>query len=521
MNPFLRTAIAAGLGSVLAVWIGFGVANQDYTFALVATAIGLWALLEWLRGPLPEAWVLAAALFGYLIGNRGFAQLSLSNQLPLLPAEAALLCGATAVAIRTALHRTSAFNRDSLNVTLGLWFLLGLARLWIDVRTHGAVALRDFATVYYALFFFIAQSLARHAASLRLLRFTVLAAALVLPVSYLVYRQFPDFVFANLVFRGGPLIFYKDDLVAAYLFAGFFLFSTVPHWPTLLRYGFATLSYGAAFTIDSSRAAIVGLAVTSVWWAFARRWAPWRLQAVLVPAAALGLLIVALTSEKEFERSRFFALYEHVRSIVDVAGTGSYRSADREYVGDNNRFRAFWWRAVTEETMEYGPVFGLGFGANLTERFVRTYQLDLGEEFNVRSPHSIFFTVLGRMGLVGLVAWLAVVAAMIVRTRRLVLSIAADPAALPVLGWWSVAWLLLVSGSFGVVLEGPMGAVLFWTALGLANGLTPRPGDAPAETPDAAAAAISDSATIDDAPISPAPALPSTPARPEVPASSS
>jgi hypothetical protein len=37
------------------------------------------------------------------------------------------------------------------------------------------------------------------------------------------------------------------------------------------------------------------------------------------------------------------------------------------------------------------------------------------------------------------------------------------------LGWWSVAWVMLTSGCFGVVLEGPMGAVVFWTALGMAN----------------------------------------------------
>lgn len=508
MNPFLRTAIAAGLGSVLAVCTGFGVAAQDYTLTLVASAIGLWALLEWLHGPLPEAWVLAAALFGYVIGNRGFAQLSLSSQVPLLPAEAALLCGAAAVVVRIALHRTSAFNRDSLNVALGVWILLGLARLWIDVRTHGAIAVRDFATVYYAVFFFIAQSLARHAASLALLRRTMLGAALALPVCYGLYREFSDLIFSRLLFRGDPLIFYKADLVAAYLFAGFFLFSTVPHWPALLRHGFASLSYTTAFTIDSSRAAIVGLVATSAWWALGRCWTPWRLQGVLVPTALLGLLVVALTSEREFERSRFYALYEHVRSIADIGGTGSYRSADRQYVGDNNRFRAFWWRAVAEETLDSGPAFGLGFGANLTERFARTYQLDLGEEFNVRSPHSVFFTVLGRMGLVGLAAWLAVVAAILVRTRRLVRLAATDPSALPVLGWWSVAWMLLVSGSFGVVLEGPMGGVLFWTALGLANALTPRPRD-----DEASVEAANEELPTGE----PARALPSAPALPEVP----
>ena len=32
---------------------------------------------------------------------------------------------------------------------------------------------------------------------------------------------------------------------------------------------------------------------------------------------------------------------------------------------------------------------------------------------------------------------------------------------------WLTAWAILTSSCFGVVLEGPMGAVLFWTAVGI------------------------------------------------------
>ena len=38
------------------------------------------------------------------------------------------------------------------------------------------------------------------------------------------------------------------------------------------------------------------------------------------------------------------------------------------------------------------------------------------------------------------------------------------------LGMWIGAWVVFVSACFGVVLEGPMGAVLFWVMLGAANG---------------------------------------------------
>jgi len=38
-----------------------------------------------------------------------------------------------------------------------------------------------------------------------------------------------------------------------------------------------------------------------------------------------------------------------------------------------------------------------------------------------------------------------------------------------VLALWCSCWVILVSACFGVVLEGPMGAVVFWSLLGLAN----------------------------------------------------
>jgi hypothetical protein len=53
---------------------------------------------------------------------------------------------------------------------------------------------------------------------------------------------------------------------------------------------------------------------------------------------------------------------------------------------------------------------------------------------------------------------------MLVRTLRSVRSTDAGTA-----GLWCAAWVILVSACFGVVLEGPMGAVVFWTILGLAS----------------------------------------------------
>jgi len=469
MDPRLRFWLVVLLGTALGVSAAFAIAQENYALAGLTTAATLWLLMEWAGGPRPEAWLMAVALAGYVVGNRGFAQISVTRAIPLLPAEAVLLAGVAATLLRMAFRKVGAVRRDVLNYAILAWMLLGAARLWPDIRTYGAVALRDFATVYYALFFFVAQSLARHATSARLLRAALLAACAVLPFTYFLFTHFENFFLQTVAVRGVPLLFYKDDLAAAYLFAGFFMLMTVPDWPRLPRIALALASYASAFAINSSRAAIMGLVVTSAWWAAARRWAPWKLQALAVPLGVGALTVVALVAHGDFKDSRAYALYEHVASMVDFTGTGRYASEDRRYVGDNNRFRLAWWRSVAEETWADGPVFGLGFGADLTERFVRNYERDLGEDFNTRSPHSIVFTMLGRMGLTGLAAFLVIVGAMALRTYRLARVARTDDAALPALGWWSVSWVMLSSACFGVVLEGPMGAVVFWTALGLAN----------------------------------------------------
>lgn len=497
MHPRLRFWLVVALGALAGVVASFGLAQETYALAgLLVVLIG-WLLLEWAGGPRPEAWLLAATLAGYLLGNRGFAQLLLTPQFPLLPAEAALLAGVTAAILRMAFRQTAVVIRDALNAAVLVWVLLGAARLWPDFQANGVVALRDFAMIYYALFFFVAQSLARHAPSARLLRGAVLAACAALPITYFIFSRFTDFFLQTLQFRGVPLVFYKDDLVAANLFAGFFLLMTVPSWPLLLRGGLALAAYASAFAINSSRAAIMGLLVTSAWWAVARRWAPWKLQAVAAPFALGGLALLAAVQERDFKQSRLYTLYEHGASVVDFTGTGRYSTEDRRYVGDNNRFRLAWWRAVAEETRAGGLVFGLGFGADLTSRFLRTYEFDLGEEFTTRSPHSIVFTVFGRMGLAGLVAFGCIAGAMARRTLRVARRARTDDTALPALGWWSVSWVMLTSACFGVVLEGPMGAILFWTSLGMANAAS---NDTPEDPSPPATAALFLDASLRPAP---------------------
>jgi O-antigen ligase len=94
---------------------------------------------------------------------------------------------------------------------------------------------------------------------------------------------------------------------------------------------------------------------------------------------------------------------------------------------------------------------------------VREYYPESSEEFAVRSPHNVLITVFARMGAVGLSVLFAVMGVVGVRTLRAVRSGPREAAP------WCAVWIMFVSACFGVVLEGPMGAVIFWTVLGLAH----------------------------------------------------
>lgn len=477
MSPRTRSLIGGASGVLLALMVGASLANEDYLLAVGCSAVIFWALTERFTGAYPEAWLLAGTLFGYIAGNRGFAQLQISGEFPLFPAEAVLLVAVPVLLVRLAQKRARAFHRDPLNYAIFLWLMLGSARLPLDVPAYGFLAVRDYAMVYYAAFFFIGQAYAGHAASARVLSRAVTAACLALPVLATLIQFLPEFFLSTLTVRGIPLIFYKDDLLATLFAAAFFWLWTrwefrrqrlwlVPVTACLLMVS----------TTTSPRAAMVAVAGVTGLWLLARRWQIAATQAAIVGTAVVVAVAVFSFSDRDLRQTAAYSTYEHAISIFDFQAKGNYMNRQSGDPGDNNRFRIVWWRAVAEETAEENPVFGLGFGHDLAARFLVDYGLLQADDFSARSPHSMIMSVFGRLGLAGLACWLAIAVAMLALTRRVLRAGTADQR-----GFASVAWVIWISACFGVVLEGPMGAVVFWTVLGLANGAsTKEDGDEPA-----------------------------------------
>lgn len=466
-TPATRAIIVAIASGIVAAILGWQIAEENYILlALMSVAVLALVLGALGSGP-PWAVFLGALLLGYMVGNRGFAQVMPLPGIPLLPAEIFLVAGVSWLFWQGVRSGLLPLQRDALNVGVLLWFVIGSSRISIDVRVHGFLALRDFATVYYAAFFFIAQRLATHTKHRKTVVWFLVASSILQPPIYLLTEAFPAFFFETLVFRGAPLVYFKGDLALTFTAVSSMLLALAGprRW---CRWSWPVASIEMLAVIaGENRASMLAALSAMIWLAFscARRVAAIQLGSLV--AAFVVVLGLSLVTGNPWAEKRIADATERLVSIGDFAGDGSYRSAESNIKGDNNRFRSLWWREVVGETTREAPWFGLGFGHDLAREFLRVFSPGAGEDFSARSPHSIVITVFGRMGLAGLLPFLLICAGLTIRLAR---SLQADKADWTRLGLWLTAWIILVSSLFGVVLEGPMGAALFWSVAGLANG---------------------------------------------------
>jgi O-antigen ligase len=462
-----RRLIAAG-ALILALVCGSSIAQEEYLLAGMLMALAAMAATWKVSGLSPDVFFAGLMLFGYLVGNRGFAQLQPPG-VPLLPAEAGLALGAAFLAARCVLARTLPFRRQALDLVLVAWIAVGAIRFAVDFRTYAFTALRDFAMVYYAVFFLLARQWGADPAARRWLLGWLLAGVVVMLPLWVGFTQAPDFFITQTAFRGIPLIYYKGDVAAALMAAAAAALTARALFTGHRGTALLAAAASALAALSNSRAALVALAAGGLWALAVRHWRFVRFQLGLGLAAVAGLGLWAAVGPGSFHESRLYLLYESVASIADPGGEREYQSQDLQDKPDNNRFRSVWWQQVAGETLAEGPWLGLGFGYNLADEFTRVYFAEATEEFTARSPHNFLLTVFARMGVVGLLPFLAFLGLVALRTWRSGRLAAAGEAGGRDFGLWVGAWVILVSACFGVVLEGPMGAVIFWTVLGLAS----------------------------------------------------
>jgi hypothetical protein len=154
------------------------------------------------------------------------------------------------------------------------------------------------------------------------------------------------------------------------------------------------------------------------------------------------------------------------RQIIENLVSIFVPSSDPGLAGTRT-FRLAWWSEIVDYTV-FGPYFwdGKGFGVNLAT--ADGFQPTADE--SLRAPHNSHMTALARMGVPGLVLWLALqgtFAVMLLRAtwnhRRQGDGLLAAAGA-----WVLVYWVaMMVNTSFDPYLEGPQGGIWFWSLFGL------------------------------------------------------
>lgn len=459
---FTRRLIIAG-SIAFAIWAASSLADGSLWLAGLLSAAALGAAAHAVLRVRVDALFSGLVMLGLLIGNRGFAQLSPPN-LPLLPAEAALGLSLVVGLWTAAYLRRLPISTDAVSVSLIAWIVVSTTRLPFDIRQFGLIAIRDFATVYYALFFFFAQEWHRMPEARAWLHRCLIAGLTIAPLAFEAFKHWPEVIMSLTEVRQIPLIFIKGDTMAALMAGGAAWCGCLATARRHIGYGVLGLLLLTSILLSNSRAALVALVVLAVWFCLARAWRLLRMVAIYAFAAFTVMLAIALFSDQLWHETEIYRAYERVASIADLSGTRTYRSAALQDKGDNNEFRLTWWALVARQTWEEGRWLGLGFGRELAAEFARIYYPEADESFTARSPHNVVLSVFARSGVIGLLSFLVFLLFFARSTWR-----AARNGVNDAFGLWLFGWGVFVSACFGVVLEGPMGAVVFWTVLGLAN----------------------------------------------------
>lgn len=138
-----------------------------------------------------------------------------------------------------------------------------------------------------------------------------------------------------------------------------------------------------------------------------------------------------------------------------------------EGVEGTKEWRIAWWSDIIGYTINGRYRWlGKGYGINLADDDGYQVQAD----GSLRSPHNGHITVLARSGVVGMVAWLLFLGALLGSVAR---SATARDSGNKLGALWLLTYLIaaLVNATFDVYLEGPQGGIWFWALAGLAMSL--------------------------------------------------
>jgi O-antigen ligase len=466
MNPLARLLAVGVPGFFIALLLGAQAGQGNVVLCvLVILGVLVFAASSVLaRSGRLEVAIVAFLIFGYIVGSRGFAELAPVR--PFFVGEIGLMLVTVMLIARSVLARDAAIFRTALAKLVALYFVVAAVRCSFTISQYGLTAIRDLAAVYYCIFFFVALQLGSRPKArqffARCLQVTFFCQAIVAVASMVT----PDLL-GHVVVAGIPVLAQKGDLTAAFSVVGIFFLSMQRELFGLrwLRTAVVLVLTATVFA-SSARAALVAFATGAVFifLAGARRFFIYPLVVIL---GGLFLLFSAdVLMERSHRSETMNRFHDKIYSIVDFSSEATYRTELGETKAANNAFRSTFWKVMVNETTKDNPFFGKGFGYDFLPNFERYYAR--GGWHGLRSPHNYYVTVYGRMGLVGFAIFAAITLLIFRGAWHASRNVRLGRVEGSDFSYWCCTIALLVAGTFGVVLEGPMGAIPFWTFLGFA-----------------------------------------------------
>jgi hypothetical protein len=470
-----QRALAVSLVVALSVVAGFAASLPTWPLIVLGATLGTVGVVVRAYWRIPLVVQLVLVVFaGYVLLNRNFAELHIPvGALPVYVGELLL-----AVSLPWAIVNwpRQARGLSSFWFALGLWLIYAFARLLAGGFGYGLDAIRDFAIAYYGLFALVGYAIWPSVSHKTWTLFFTLLFVAIIPVQAFVIIAGPF----GMPIPGSddPTYVNRQDVMAVSLIAAATFFLLVLRAARLVAARIAVSSLALGLVIPQEvRAATLGAAVLLGVFAVQRRWGV-LLGLLALPVASYALISLAGVEVRgrNGSSSPEVWLNRQVSTVSALLGGDAATEARRGVfagrdVGlDTVAWRLAWWNALIDDVSSSADktFFGNGFGADLTAPL--GFQPDPTNPRLLRSPHNFVLTLLARSGLVGLTLWLAVVALWLVPVLA---SIRGATRAGRQSDADYVLWLtaypvaIVVAALFGVVLEGPYGAIPCYILLGM------------------------------------------------------
>ena len=409
----------------------------------------------------------AVILVGYAVAGRGFAYV---GEKPVFIGDVMLLIGTIAL-----LTRAQGVRLHPLHGLIALFMLLGALRTFPYVTAYKVNAIRDGALWGYCMFALVLSAFIRieHIRWVisRYRRFVPWLVAWI-PVAAVISithssPAWPSSGIPFVDFKGGDMGVHLT-VAASFVLLGLYSFERPRRGLRSETVFWGLWFVAAAPVVAMSRSSILSIGFGVAAAIVLRRSV--RVITFALTAAAVLLTIVVFQVSVPVGGGQYLSTTNLMQNVVSIVSNKQDQGApggSHQNLNGSKEFRLRWWTKIVDYTV-HGPYFwkGKGFGLNLADS--DGFQLD--SRHTLRAPHNSHLTVLARMGVPGLVAWIllqlgfaATMLTWAVRARRLGARLWSMFDA-----WLFVGWLaIMIDTSFDPYLEGPQGAIWLWSIVGI------------------------------------------------------